>query len=113
VLFGVNFRAPTISVHADNGWAVQQDPYGWESAYPKPALAAAVSGQAVVECKGASGKKFATCTVVGETPDGQGFGDAALELRARILIKPPPASAASTGHTLRLTVTFHAPPKPG
>lgn len=99
--------APTVHAKAEGGWEILQDPYAWESDYPKKAEQAGISGQATVECKGKKGAKKVICTVVEEAPTGHGFGDAALALQKRILVRPP---AAGGGTELRMTIVFRPRP---
>ncbi|HWF77914.1 MAG TPA: energy transducer TonB [Caulobacteraceae bacterium] len=78
--------------------------------YPAAARAAGVEGQAVIRCKRDEHLALAGCTLVSETPAGQGFGAAALAMAAKsppnpkLLLKDAaaePASDATIQFTLR------------
>lgn len=107
--FRMRMHPPIVFARAEGGWEILQDPYAWDDAYPKAALAAGVSGDATVACRGKKGARRIYCTVEAEAPEVQGFGAAALELQKRILVKPPRAGA---GTDLRMTLSFRAPPAP-
>jgi hypothetical protein len=50
--------------------------------YPPAALAAGISGVASISCASTEHGGFTDCRLVSETPDGQGFGAAALAIAA-------------------------------
>jgi TonB-like protein len=51
--------------------------------YPPAAKAAGVEGQAVISCGHNAHLALKGCTIVSETPPGQGFGEAALAMAAK------------------------------
>ena len=78
--------------------------------YPAAARAAGVEGQAVVRCKRDEHLALTGCTLVSETPAGQGFGAAALAMAAKSPPNPKlelkdaaaePAADATVQFTLR------------
>jgi TonB family protein len=78
--------------------------------YPAAARAAGVEGQAVIRCKRDEHLALSACTLVSETPAGQGFGAAALAMAARSPPNPKlelkdaaaePASDATVRFTLQ------------
>ena len=57
-------------------------------AYPDRALRAGVSGQAVLTCAVTAAGTVRDCVVASETPEGQGFGEAALKLSRFFRMSP-------------------------
>src|SRR5947209_581694 len=51
--------------------------------YPPAARAAGIEGQATIRCTRNAHMAMQACTLVSETPAGQGFGAAALAMAAR------------------------------
>ncbi|HEY8616275.1 energy transducer TonB [Phenylobacterium sp.] len=103
--FRINPKDAFISVKAEGGWKVLQQPWDWERLYPLKARQQKVSGEARVECR-PNEKRRIICTVLAETPEGQGFGKAALDLQGKLLMAPPPGA---TEKVVRMTVKFRPP----
>ena len=84
-----------VSVAADaNGpvWEKAPDRTAWAKAYPAQAAQAGVSGDVKMRCAATEAGLLQNCTVVSESPTGQGFGAAALSLTAGMELKPTTAS---------------------
>ena len=79
--------------------------------YPKAALAAGLDGEATLSCARDAHLALRDCTLVSETPTGQGFGAAALAMAVRSPDNPAldVDEAALTG-VKPITVSFHARP---
>jgi len=73
-------------------------------AYPPRARAARVGGGAVVTCTVGPSGALRTCGVLGETPDGYGFGNAARKLAEQM--RAEHGSGAVDGKELRLKLAF-------
>jgi protein TonB len=78
--------------------------------YPPDALAQGVSGSALVECEVVSGGVLDHCRVVQETPAGQGFGEAAVQVAFEHHVQPDANGRMPVGRRIELPVTF-APPR--
>ena len=63
--------------------------------YPAPAVEAAQSGSAVLECEAGPASRPVNCTVVEETPGGFYFGAASLRMVPQFIV------SGSDGRTLR------------
>ncbi len=80
-------------------------------AYPREAAKKGIEGQAVIACRiGPDDDGFGdlvNCTVVSETPDGQGFGNAALNLAKAMRMRR--RGDSNVGATVRIPIAFHLP----
>ena len=81
-------------------------PADYLAAYPADALRGGVSGSAVLDCVVSSADQPAQCSVVKESPDGAGFGAAAVKLSRFYRFRPP--CGADVGH-VSLPMGFRAP----
>jgi len=77
--------------------------------YPDAARAAGVEGQAVIRCSRNEHLKLVRCSLVSETPAGQGFGAAALAMAAQSpdnpkVNMPEMLSNASADQTIKFTL---------
>jgi hypothetical protein len=77
--------------------------------YPDAARAAGVEGQAVIRCSRNEHLKLVRCSLVSETPTGQGFGAAALAMAAQSpenpkVNMPEMLSEASADQTIKFTL---------
>ena len=81
--------------------------------YPPAALAANLSGRAIVKCEVGVDGGLSGCSVAQETPPDQGFGQAALKLTASIVMKPMTVDGVpQPGAIVRLPVVFGDNPPP-
>lgn len=79
----------------------------WAKAYPAHAAAAGISGAVQMKCAATAAGLLSNCTVIQETPTGEGFGAAALSLAAGMALKPTDgAGQAVTGRNLIVPVRF-------
>ncbi|GAW40190.1 Gram-negative bacterial tonB protein [Brevundimonas sp. SH203] len=65
-------------------------------------VAAPRNGEVVLECRLASDGGLTACLVVSETPEGQGFGQAALGVAKNAKMKP----GGAEGQRVRFAVRF-------
>lgn len=72
--------------------------------FPRPALAADVSGSAVIDCQIGVNFRFTDCQVESETPGGYGFGTAAVKVAAYYVLDPKPSTV---GGRFRFVVRFN------
>lgn len=90
VVVGFTFHRPGTSAEAarkadDAGWAA--GPESWVTApfFPETARASGVRGGiGVVDCLAGGNGRLSDCRIVGETPTGLGFGDAALRVSGQL-----------------------------
>lgn len=82
-------------------------PTYWDAvqAYPKRARAAKVGGDAVVSCTLNVTAHLQMCGVLGEAPEGYGFGNAARQLAQQLRAARGPE--AQDGTELRVSLSFH------
>lgn len=74
--------------------------------YPDQAQRAGVGGDVVLDCLVAASGEPRACEVISETPEGHGFGGAAIDLARRYRAKVVPAQA---GARVRLPISFRLP----
>jgi protein TonB len=79
---------PAETVIRNPTWLARPSADQLSQFYPARALDEGVSGQAVLDCQVTATGQLTRCTVSGETPRGQGFGEAALKA-ARIFRMSP------------------------
>ena len=60
----------------------------WASVWPKDAYKDRINGHVVLRCNVDRYGLAETCEVAQESPEGKGFGEAALELRPTLKLKP-------------------------
>lgn len=97
---------PTVILHPS--WARQP-----MLDYPAAAIANNVSaGRVVLRCTANPNGSLSNCAIVEETPDGQGFADAAIAGARRARLSPRTIDGAAVGATVQFTIRFVAPPLP-
>lgn len=69
-------------------WVRQPSAAQMERAYPRGAAADGLSGRAVLSCTVQASGEVASCAVTSETPQGEGFGRAALSLSRHFRLSP-------------------------
>jgi len=88
-------------------WAKAPDRADWARAYPAAAAAAGLSGAVKMRCVATSAGLLQNCTVIEETPAGNGFAAAALSLASGMELKPTAADGAPVaGRNLIVPVKF-------
>jgi protein TonB len=73
--------------------------------YPEKALDVGKEGGAVLRCIVKKDRSLANCAVASETPEGFGFGDAALQVSKLFRMK----SAAKPGSRITIPIQFQTP----
>ena len=66
-------------------------------AFPAKALRKGISGHAVLKCMVQTDGRLEECVVVSETPEGHGFGKAALGLARKMRMRPQMRGEAPIG----------------
>jgi protein TonB len=78
--------------------------------YPSRALRRGVSGAAIVGCSVSAEGEMTDCRVIEEAPVGEGFGDAALKLMPRFLMRPATRGGIPVeGGWVRIPIRFSPP----
>ncbi len=72
----------------------RQLPSAFDGALAFPEQASGKRGEALLRCRVRSDGVPITCTVYSETPEGLGFGKAAMKLRSKIRLHPPAGDAS-------------------
>jgi TonB family protein len=104
-------------------WLRQPSPQQIQAAYPRQAARMRVSragtvpprraGKATVSCKVAENGTLKECEILGETPEKQRFGDAAMSLTGLYQMKPLlPNGAQVTGAKVKVEIAFTPPQGP-
>jgi protein TonB len=80
--------------------------------YPESALARGLGGRVVLSCLVSESGKL-DCQVIEETPEGKGFGRAAIQASSKFKVAPQTENGKPTsGGRLRVPIAF-VPPKDG
>ena len=106
--------ALTASVSAQPKIEWRQRPTGADVLrfYPKAASAKGVSGRAILDCDISTAGLLEHCRVADESPIGQGFGDAALQLSTIFRIEPTSVPSQLERRRLVTPVIFALPGRP-
>jgi len=76
-----------------------------ERFYPREAFMQEIAGEVVLDCDvGLNGRL--DCAIVFETPQGRGFGDAALRIAGAHIMRPPTRNGAPAPARYRMVVPF-------
>jgi TonB family protein len=91
----------------DPVWAQAPGQEDWAKAYPAHAAQAGISGAVKMKCAATSAGLLAACSVVQESPSGEGFGAAALSLATGMALRPQGANGEPVaGRNLIVPVRF-------
>lgn len=67
-------------------------------------------GKALIQCKVTRAGRLKDCTLVSETPPGEGFGAAALKMAGKFKMKPKTLDGAPVaGGVVRIPIAFNPP----
>jgi TonB family protein len=106
--------AATPSVITRPEWAQLPTGDDMEHFFPAKARAASMSGRATLACTVTAEGLLKGCVVTKETPEGYGFGEAAVSLSASFRMKPALVDGRPEGGVITIPIVFEAPPeRPG
>jgi TonB family protein len=101
------FGAAQAADLTDPVWDRAPDQDDWAKAYPAHAAQAGIAGAVKMKCAATSAGQLSDCSVIQETPTGEGFGAAALSLAAGMALNPTDATGRSiAGRNLIVPVRF-------
>lgn len=96
------------SVIRNPQWVRQPSAAQMERAYPRGAATDGLSGRAVLNCTVQASGEVANCSVSSETPEGEGFGRAALSLSRYFRLSPRTVDGqAVEGARVTIPLTFN------
>ena len=81
----------------------------WASVWPADAFRDRISGHVVLRCDVDRYGLAETCDVADESPAGKGFGQAALELRTTLKLKPAVGADGPVDAVMNIAIEFKAP----
>lgn len=81
----------------------------WASIWPTDAYQARINGRVVLRCDVDRYGLAEACEVVRETPPSKGFGQAALELRPTLKLKPAVGPDGPIDASMNIAIAFDAP----
>lgn len=102
---------PTVAPEAEDRPTTITNPSWAQHPMPRTYPAAALeqglnNGQADLSCRVESDGRVSDCTVLSETPEGVGFGAAALQAAADARLSPRTVDGVATGGTVRFSIRF-------
>lgn len=100
---------PPAAVIINPSWSRQPSADQMMRAYPPRAIAAGVAGSVSLNCLVLPDGMVADCKVGRETPDGYGFGRAALGLARHFRVNPRTVDGAAQGSRVTMGLRFNPP----
>lgn len=100
---------PAVRVIRNPSWVRQPTAEQMTRAYPDRASAAGVAGSVSLSCMVEANGSVSGCSVVGETPAGQGFGRAAQNLSRHFRINPRTVDGNAEGSRVAINLRFVPP----
>lgn len=82
----------------------------WASIWPADAYREHIGGRVVLRCEVDRYGIAERCAVASETPQGKGFGEAALQMRTTLKLAPPRGPDGPTDAVMNIAIEFKPPP---
>jgi TonB family protein len=104
------FLQPALAAAEDKPpeWVHRPTPYDLLAVYPRDALRRHTGGRAVITCTVSVQGVLRACSVLAESPEGLGFGAAAIALTPQFLMSPAIYHGARIESTITLPVRFQS-----
>jgi protein TonB len=102
-------EGPTVAVvdASTVGWISRPSGADFAREFPTRAVRQRVSGRVVLACIASDNGVMRNCTIESETPEGYGFGDAAIRLAREFRVAPATSNGVPTaGGTFRIPISF-------
>ena len=80
--------------------------------YPPAAMKARIEGKAMINCRITASAGLADCRVVSESPEGQGFGAAALQMAPTYKMDPAVRQGQPDAARIPVPINFTQPRRP-
>jgi protein TonB len=100
---------PAVRVIRNPSWVRQPTAEQMTRAYPDRAIDARIAGSVSLNCMVEANGSVSGCSVVGETPAGQGFGRAAQTLSRHFRINPRTVDGNAEGSRVAINLRFVPP----
>jgi TonB family protein len=98
-----------LPAHKDADWLVKPTAENIARVYPSAAMKAHITGKVILGCIVDEDGYLADCVVKSETPQGQGFGNAALEITAYMRMQPAMNYGVPAKGGVNLPIAFTLP----
>lgn len=100
---------PVVRTIRNPSWVSQPNADQMMRAYPDRALQRGLAGSASLNCMVEANGRVSGCSVVGETPAGNGFGGAAQQLSRHFRINPRTVDGTAEGSRVVINLRFVPP----
>lgn len=90
-------------------WIEKPDGADMSSFYPARAARHDINGRARIKCVVAADGRLADCRVLSESPQGEGFGAAAVALSSKFRLLPPDVPVGSQSPEITIPIVFEIP----
>ena len=100
---------PPVRVIRNPSWISQPSGDQLMRAYPDRALERGLAGAATLNCMVEANGTVSGCSIISETPEGNGFGRAAQQLSRHFRINPRTVDGAAEGSRVSINLRFVPP----
>jgi TonB family protein len=103
---------PAGRAYRPPSWRIKPSDKDWSAAYPEAANRRGLAGKATVRCQVTLEGDLAGCVVTDETPGGEGFGAAALQMTGHMRMTPAMLDGRPVTSRVVIPVSFQPAPEP-